>query len=108
MSDFRAIALGMPSAVEQAHFGSPSFRVEGKIFAQLSADGETGLVKLPPGAQEWALDTYPEACTSASHWGKHGWTHLAWRELPQAIVADFVTSSWRSVAPKALLGSLSD
>ncbi len=46
MSDFRAIALTQPSAIELDHFGAPSFRVNGKIFAQLSQDGEMGLVKL--------------------------------------------------------------
>jgi hypothetical protein len=29
----RSLALALPETVEQDHFGNPSFRVRGKIFA---------------------------------------------------------------------------
>ncbi|WP_340267697.1 MmcQ/YjbR family DNA-binding protein [Sphingobium mellinum] len=45
--------IALPGAIEQPHHGSPSFRVGGKIFAQLSSDGLTALLKLPLSLQEW-------------------------------------------------------
>ena len=99
-------ALGLPSAVEQDHFGGPSFRVNGKIFAQLSGDGATGLVKLKPQQQEWAVATFPTNCFVEPHWGRYGWTRLALRGLPFDLVCDLVAQSWRAVTPKKMHGLL--
>ena len=100
MDDFRALALSQPEAIEQDHFGSPSFRVQGKIFAQLSADGNEALVKLPINVQGSVLAAYPNDSWPEKHWGKHGWTRIRWRRLPREIVFDLVTRSWRAVAPR--------
>jgi len=106
--DFRAMALALPLATEQDHFGAPSFRVKGKIFAQLSADGAAGLVKLSPRMQEWALSTYPDQCWSEPNWGRHGWTRLTWMSLPSEVVRDWLAQSWRAVTPRSLHGLLVD
>jgi hypothetical protein len=102
MTDFRAMALSLPSSVEQAHFDSASFRVAGKIFAQLSADGQGGLVKLSPERQEWMLATFPDRCAAAPHWGRYGWTRLEWRLLPSELLKDLLGESWRAVAPRTM------
>ena len=102
MDDFRAIALSLPEAVEQDHFGSPSFRVNGKIFAQLSADELEGLCKLPLGVQEQVLLSFPDDSWPALHWGRYGWTCVKWRNLPVALNTDLLTQSWRAVASRML------
>jgi hypothetical protein len=98
MSDFRALALALPSATEQDHFGSPSFRVSGKIFAQLSPDRGTAVVNIPL-AQQWLIDSYIGARASAGRWGESGWTEFAWADLPTDLVADLLKQSWDAVAP---------
>jgi len=102
MDDFRALALALPSAVEVDHFGAPSFRVNGKIFAQLSGDETTGLVKLSKGTQAWALAVHAESVSIEPTWGRFGWTRLAWRSLGTDIIADLLAESWRAVTPKKL------
>ena len=87
-NSFRNIALALPAATEMEHFGAPSFRVEGKIFAQLSADETLGLVKLTRWKQERAIATYADDCWSEPHWGKFGWTRLRLAELPLDLVKD--------------------
>jgi hypothetical protein len=102
LDSFRRIALGLPLAVEQEHFGAPSFRVKGKIFAQLSADGALGLVKLSQGIQEWAVFTYPDHCWIEPHWGRYGWTRLNWAALPPELLEDWIATSWRAVTSRTL------
>ena len=102
MDDFRSVALSLPESIEQEHFGSASFRVRGKIFAQLSADEAVGLVKLPLHVQEAILSTYPEASWSEEHWGKHGWTRLRWRNLLVDDLKDLISRSWQAVAPRGI------
>ena len=53
--DFRDIALGMQSAVERAHMNHPDFRANGRIFATLAADEQSGVVMLSPGAVRGAV-----------------------------------------------------
>ena len=106
--NFRDMALALPHATEQDHFGAPSFRVNGKIFAQLSADGAAGLVKLSLLTQEWALSTYPDQCWSEPNWGRHGWTRLTWMALPSEVVGDWLAESWQAVTPRSLHGLLVD
>jgi hypothetical protein len=97
-ADFRAFALALPSVTEQDHFGRPSFRVSGKIFAQLSHDGGTAIVKIP-AAQQWLIDTYPGTRCSAGRWGQSGWTEFAWAEMPAGLLEDLLRQSWEAVAP---------
>jgi len=99
MPDFRQQALALPGAVEMPHHGAPSFRVDGKIFAQLSQDENTALLKLSPFLQEWGVATYPDACTpEAGRWGKAGWTRLRWRDIPAKDIAEMLDFSWKSAA----------
>ena len=52
--DLRAAALALPEAEEKDHFGAASFRVNGKIFAQLAVrDGARAILKLPQGRREF-------------------------------------------------------
>jgi hypothetical protein len=97
----RDLALAEAGAVEQPHFGSASFRVNGKIFAQLSSDDEVGLVKLSLGAQEWLLAAHPGRCWSDLHWGRHGWTHLRWAEVDAALLKDLIRQSWAIAARRS-------
>jgi hypothetical protein len=100
MSDFRAWALALSGSIEQPHHGSPSFRVGGKIFAQLSPDGLTALLKLPLPLQEWGRATFTEACQpEPGRWGEAGWTRVRWTDLPERTVAEMIEASWTAVAP---------
>jgi len=104
MSDFRRQALALPETEEVPHHGSASFRVSGKIFAQLSADDLSGLVKLPRPLQDLVIGECPEGCRrEAGRWGDAGWTRLDLSKFPEDKVADLVGISWRQVAPAKIL-----
>jgi hypothetical protein len=96
LNSFRDLALAQAGAAEQAHFGSPSFRVSGKIFAQLSKGDEVGLVKLSPGVQEWLLASHPAQCWSDPQWGRHGWTHVRWAAIEATLLRDLIEQSWEA------------
>jgi len=100
MNDFRRMALALPGAVEQDHFGAPSFRVEDKIFAQMSGDGCTVLVKLKTDVQADLLRRHPNDCWPEARWGRFGWTGIRWQTLDRTAVADVLEQSWRAVRPK--------
>jgi hypothetical protein len=96
LNKFRQLALAQQGAVEQGHFGSPAFRVSGKIFAQLSKDEDVGLLKLPLGVQEWLLATHTTECWSDPQWGRHGWTHVRWAAVEGPLLFHLVEQSWKA------------
>jgi uncharacterized protein YdhG (YjbR/CyaY superfamily) len=72
---FRRLALGLKGVVEGAHMGHPDFRVHGRIFATLSADGRSGMVRLTAEQQRDATREHPAAFEPArGAWGRQGCT----------------------------------
>lgn len=101
--DIRALAMTLAQAEEQPHFYRPSFRVHGKIFATLPADGERIVLKLALEVQESARQSSPEGVMPSKLLSRHGWTQLKLAAIPAAEMSDLVRHAWRQVAPKALI-----
>ena len=71
--DFRRISLEMKGAVESAHMGHPDFRVNGRIFATLHPDHQSGMVKLTPDRQRIFVRENPSAFIPENGaWGAAG------------------------------------
>lgn len=105
------LALSMPEAEERDHFGSPSFRVSGKIFAQLSPrkSNETRvLVKLPAADQTALIMSAPETFSSEPRWGRHGWTCVQLATVEASFLRALLLQSWRQVAPRKLVAQASE
>lgn len=104
MSEFRRQALALPETEEVPHHGSASFRVGGKIFAQLSADDLSALLKLPLPLQDLVVGQYPDGCRrEAGRWGDAGWTRFDLSKFPEDKTADLLAISWQTVAPAKIL-----
>jgi hypothetical protein len=101
----RKLAMSLPEVEERDHFGSPSFRVKGKIFAQLSggkSEVERALVKLTLADQTALSISAPDVFAPVPQWGKHGWTHVRLGGVDESMLRDLFQRSWCSVAPKGL------
>jgi hypothetical protein len=104
----RRLALSLPHVHERDHFGSPSFRVGGKIFAQLSQVDKQptrALVKLSAADQAALSMTDPQAFQIEPSWGRHGWTYVQLDHVEAGLLLDLLTQSWRAVAPSKLRSS---
>jgi len=99
--DFRRIALGMDKAVEGAHMGHPDFRVDGRIFATLHADGKFGMVKLPPGEQERLIREQPSTFAPESGaWGRQGCTRVRLDAVDEDTLGEAMTLAWQNTVKK--------
>src|SRR5262245_38905789 len=96
---FRKIALGMESAIERAHMGHPDFRANGRIFATLHDDQQSGMVKLTPDQQSRFVDEHPEMFTLESGaWGRSGCTRVLLDAADEETVGEAMTLAWQNVA----------
>lgn len=101
---FRQLALAMPEAEEGEHMGHPDFRVRGKIFATLSEDEESGVLKLTPDQQEGLVGEGGgpfEALNGA--WGMRGWTRVVLSRARKDRVRRAIRMAWENTAPKGLM-----
>jgi hypothetical protein len=104
----KKLALSLPEAEEHDHFGSPSFRVRGKIFAQLSAAGAgeaRAVLKLSLADQTALVLADRQTFALIPQWGRHGWTYAQLTGIDATLFADLLRKSWRQVAPKKLVAT---
>jgi len=102
------LAMSLPDAEERDHFGSPSFRVGGKIFAQLSVrnhEPRRALVKLTSADQAALTMSDPATFSAVPSWGRHGWTYLHLATVDASMLHDLLWQSWRLVAAKKYLAA---
>ena len=102
--DIRAIALSLPEAEEHPHFDRASFRVRGKIFSTLTADGAQVMVKLPLEIKAAVEQAHPDAFVALpGAWGRSGATLLVIAAMKDDEMADLLRLAWRQVAPRKQL-----
>jgi len=108
MSDvesLRRIALSLPEAYEQDHFGGPSWRVAKKIFASASPGKNRATLKLDRDQQMILFDVRPDTFSPAV-WGALTWTYVELGRIDDGELADLVKAAWQQVAPKALVKAM--
>jgi hypothetical protein len=97
----RKIALRFPEAVEQEHFGNPSFRVRGRIFATVPDDTHLN-VMIDPFDVDAVVSAEPESCAELL-WGKEvRGVRVALSKASTVMVEELLRVAWKRKAPKRL------
>jgi hypothetical protein len=94
--------MALPEAVEQDHWGNPSFRVHGRIFATVP-DADHLNVMIAAFDVEAVVRENPDSCEEL-WWGKKvsGVRVSLKRSAPNTVEA-LLEAAWRRKAPKRLL-----
>ncbi len=99
-----AIALALPDATESAHWGNPSFRIYGRIFATVPDPGHLN-VMIDPFEVDAAVREDPAAC-SGLWWGKEvRGVRVDLKRASPRLVGDLLEAAWRRRAPRRLLAA---
>lgn len=94
---FRELALSLEGVEERAHMGHPDFRVNGRIFASLTADGARGMVKVPVEEQAALIAASPAACEpAAGAWGRQGCTMITLAKAKPSDVRGALVLAWEA------------
>lgn len=104
LGEARTIALALPEAVEAEHWGKPSFRVAGRIFATVP-DASHLNVMIDPFEVEAVVRAEPQACAEL-WWGKEvRGVRVDLHRASRKLVGDLLEASWRRRAPRRLLAA---
>jgi hypothetical protein len=96
--EFRRLALGMPGAVEGEHMGHPDFRVDGRIFATLTAEDDVGMLKVSAETQEALVKERSGVFSPAKGaWGRAGCTMVRLEGAGRKEVREALAEAWRRV-----------
>ena len=104
----RAICLALPEATEKVAWSEPTWRVGGKLFAQLDnhhhgADHVAVWLPAPLGEQESLIFLDPERFFRPPYVGPRGWVGARINRRPDwAVVTALVKQAYREVAPPRL------
>jgi hypothetical protein len=104
----RAICLALPETTEKVAWGEPTWRVGGKLFAQLDnhhhgADHLAVWMPAPLGEQESLIFLDPERFFRPPYVGQRGWVGARIDLRPDwSLVTALVKQAYREVAPPRL------
>jgi hypothetical protein len=102
VEQIRKLALALPEAIEQEHWGNPSFRVRGRIFATVPDNGHLN-VMIDPFDVDAVVRENPEFCEEL-WWGKElRGVRVSLRKAAPQTVKALLAAAWRRRAPKQLL-----
>jgi len=101
----RKLALSLPEARQQDHWGRPSFRVRGKIFATVWVKERRAVLKLSLDDQDALVQVQPKTFL-VTPWGSQGWTSVDLTRVNPGMFKDLLVGAWRRVAPKRVAALL--
>ena len=108
----RAICLALPDTTEKLAWSEPTWRVRGKLFAQLDnhhhgADHLAFWCPAPPGVQQEMVEQEPSRFFRPPYVGVRGWLGVRIDDEPDwDEVARIIEDAYRMVAPKKLVARL--
>lgn len=101
---FSKLALAMPEAEVSEHFGTPDYRVGGRIFATAGRVDGRAVLKLTLDQQAMLCDAEPQMFEPIpGGWGRKGWTNLILAKADTPTARSALWMAWRNTAPKKLL-----
>jgi hypothetical protein len=102
----RQIAQTLPGAEESTSYGTPAFKVRGKLFARQHQDGKSLVVGVSFEEREEMMRAAPEKFYITDHYLNYPWMLVRMSKVRPDELRDLLIGSWRRAAPKSLLAAL--
>ena len=96
------IARTLPGAEESTSYGTPAFKVKGKLFARFHQDGESLVVGVDFDEREEMMSVAPEKFYITDHYRNYPWMLVRLPQVGSDELRDLLLGSWRRVAPKKM------
>ena len=93
----REIAQQFAGAEESTSYGTPAFKVKGKLFARFHQGGEALVVSVDFEQREEMMRTSPEKFYITDHYLNYPWVLVRMSSVTADELRDLVIGSWRRV-----------
>ncbi len=99
----RKLALALPGVEEGTSYGTPAFRVRGKLFARLHEDGECLVVRADLDIRDLLLQADPRAFLVTDHYRAHPWVLARLGTVSRDQLGEVLEQAWRQRASRRLV-----
>jgi len=99
----RCIVLTLPGVEEGTSFGTPAFRVGGRLMARLLADGISLMIKIEFDERDMLLEADPTAFYVTDHYRVYPAMLVRLDMVDTDTLTDLLDRCWRATAPKRLV-----
>ena len=99
----RSLALALPRVDDGTSYGTPAFKVAGKLLARLHQDGESLVVKIDPAERAMRMKADPETFYITDHYLNYPWILVRIASVDPDDLRDLLEEAWRLTAPKRLV-----
>lgn len=97
------IACELPGAEEGTSYGTPAFKVRGKLFVRFHQSGESVVVHVEIQEREELLRLNPETFYITDHYRCWPWVLVRLSAIKRDDLRKILEESWRRVAPKQMV-----
>jgi hypothetical protein len=99
----RQLALALPESEESTSYGTPAFKVRGKLFVRLHQSGHSVVVRIDMAERAMRLQADPNAFHLTDHYVPYPWMLVRLSAVRRDDLADLLKESWRLCAPRRLV-----
>ncbi len=100
---FRELILALPSVEEGTSYGTPGFKVKGKLIARLKEDGETIVVRINYVLRSSLIEGKPDTFFITDHYAAYPWMLISLKLVSAKDLAFLLEQAWKLSAPNKLV-----
>jgi hypothetical protein len=94
----RKMALALDKVEESTSYGTPAFKVGGKLFLRLHEDGESLVTRTDPEQREEIMESDPETYYITDHYLNYPWMLVRLSRVHPDALRDLIRMAWRLAA----------
>lgn len=99
----REIASALPEAAESTSYGTPAFKVRGKLFVRFHQSGEAIVINIQIEEREVLMKLKPETFYITEHYNCWPYMLVRLSTVEKDELRQLLTESWRRAAPRKLV-----
>ena len=102
----RKLAMRLPGVSEAPSYGTPAWRVRGKLFARLHQDEESLVVRMGFDQRELLMAANPKAFFITDHYESHEMMQVRLSAVNVEALDELLLEAWTRCAPRRLVDAL--
>jgi hypothetical protein len=99
----RQLVQTLPGIEEGTSYGTPAFRVRGKLFVRLHDSGEALVVRIDADERAMRMRADPEAFFITDHYAGYPWMLVRLAAVERVVLRELLEDAWRRCASRRLI-----
>ncbi|MGH0030652.1 MAG: MmcQ/YjbR family DNA-binding protein [Myxococcota bacterium] len=102
----RKLAMALPGATEGTSYGTPAWKVRGKLFARLHQDGESLVLRVDFDQRDLLMQANPKAYFITDHYTNYEMMQVRLSAVDEGALSELLLESWKRGASKKMIEAL--